>query len=41
MRASKLRLPDSTAQVTASWSLMDFSRSASIGPEAPKQVVQL
>ena len=41
MRNSKLRLPDNTAQATTLWSMIFFSISGSIGPEAPKQVPQL
>jgi hypothetical protein len=40
MRASKLRLPESTEAATTSWSTRSFSTRASRGPEFPMQVVQ-
>ena len=40
MRASKLRLPDSTAAQTRSFSVIASSIAGSSGPELPMQVVQ-
>src|SRR5712691_292981 len=40
MRPSKLRLPESTAAATMSWSLMVLEISGAKGPELPIQVVQ-
>src|ERR1700746_2030364 len=39
-RPSKLRLPESTAQATRSWSLMALETSAGSGPELPRRGVQ-
>ncbi len=40
IRASKLRLPESTLAATRSFSPMIASSRASMGPEFPMQVVQ-
>jgi hypothetical protein len=40
MRASKLRLPERTAQTTRSFSVTAWEISSGSGPEFPMQVVQ-